>query len=114
VEEWLDFFLTGVCEIAKEAVTTAKEITKLREEDLKKIHALGKTESESALKILPELFKTPIINVARVQEITGYSRAGAGKVIERFIRLGILEQKDENKKYGRSFIYRTYVNIFSK
>lgn len=114
VEEWLEFFLEGVCKIAEESVTTVKEITKLREEDLKKIHALGKVESESALKILPELFKTPIINVAKIQEITGYSRAGAGKVIDRFVKIGILEQKDENKKYGRSFIYRRYVNIFSK
>ncbi|MBM3579572.1 MAG: Fic family protein [Alphaproteobacteria bacterium] len=114
IENWLDFFLTGICEIAEESATTVKEITKLREQDLKKIQALGKTESKSAAKILPELFKTPIINVARIQEITGYTRAGAGKVLDRFIKMGILEQKDESKTYGRSFIYRPYVNIFSK
>lgn len=112
VEKWLDFFLEGVCEIAEEAVLTVKKITKLREEDLAKIHALGKVEAESAMKILPQLFKSPIVNVSRIQDITGYTRAGAKKVIDRLIKMEILEQKDESQKYGRSFIYRRYTNIF--
>jgi Fic family protein len=113
VESWIDFFLDGVIETADEAIEIAKKITVLREEDMKKIQSLGKIESASAIKILPQLFKSPIVNTARISEWTGYGRAGAGKVINRFIGLGILEPKDENKKYGRSFIYRRYVNIFN-
>ena len=113
VESWIDFFLDGVIETADEAIEIAKKITALREEDMKKIQSLGKTEFASAIKILPQLFKSPIVNTARISEWTGFGRAGAGKVINRFIGLGILEPKDENKKYGRSFIYRRYVNIFN-
>ena len=73
---------------------------------------LGKTASESAIAILPKLFQLPIVNVARIQEWTGFTRHDAQKVIDRFSDLGILELKDENKTYGRSFIYRRYVDIF--
>jgi Fic family protein len=113
VEDWVDFFLDGVIETSDEAIETAKKITILREEDMKKIQSLGKTASESAIKILPQLFKLPIVNVSKIADWTGYSNRGALDVVNRLIKIGILEPKDENKKYGRSFIYRRYVNIFN-
>jgi hypothetical protein len=73
---------------------------------------LGKTASENATAKLPKSFQFPIINVAIIQEWTGFTQQGAQKVIDRFVDLGILELKDENKTYGRSFIYRRYVDIF--
>jgi Fic family protein len=79
-----------------------------------KIQSLGKSSAESAAKILPKLFELPIVNVAKIQEWTGFTRQGAQKVIDRFVELGILAQKDENKTYGRSFIYRRYVTIFEE
>lgn len=112
VNQWLEFFLDGVIETALEAIETVKKITILRQEDLGKVHSLGKTASESAIKILPLLFQLPIVNVAKIQEWTGFTRQGAQKVIDRFVNLGILEIKDENKTYGRSFIYRRYTDIF--
>ncbi len=112
VEEWLDFFLDGIIQMSQEAIQTAKRITELREEDMKKIQTLGKTASASAIEILGQLYKLPIVNVSIIEEWTGFTRQGANKVINRFIELGILEPKDENKTYGRSFIYREYVDIF--
>lgn len=113
VDQWLDFFLDGIIETALEAIETVKKITILRETDIKKVHSLGKTASSSAVKILPQLFKLPIVNVAKIQEWTGFTRQGAQKIIDRFVDLEILEQKDKNKTYGRSFIYRRYTDIFN-
>jgi len=114
LNEWLEFFLDGVIETAQEAIETVKKITILREQDMAKVQSLGKTASESAVKILPLLFQLPIVNVTKMQEWTGFTRQGAQKVIDRFVKLGILEQKDENKTYGRSFIYRRYTDIFEE
>jgi len=114
IEPWLDFFLDGVSDTAQQAIETVKQITTLREEDMKKIHSLGKTDADSAIAVMPQLFKLPIVNVAVIQEWTGFTRQGAQKVIDRFVDLGILEQKDETKTYGRSFIYRRYVDIFNE
>ena len=113
VEDWLDFFLDGMIEVSQEAIETVHQITTLREEDMDKIRTLGKTASESAIKVLPQLFKLPIVNVARIQEWIGFSRPGAQKVIDRFVDLGILSQKDESKTYGRSYVYRKYLAIFT-
>lgn len=113
VEPWLDFFLEGTIEISKEAIVTVKKITVLRDEDMRKIQALGKAASKGAIEILHHLYKSPIVNVANIQQWTGFTRQGAQKVIDRFVDLEILEQKDENKTYGRSFYYRRYIDIFN-
>ncbi len=74
---------------------------------------LAKKPSESAMKVLPQLFKLPIVNVRIVQEWTGFTKQGAQNVIDRFIDLEILELKDENVSCGRFYIYKRYVDIFN-
>ena len=114
VEKWLEFMLDGVIETADRAVSTAQAITDLRQEDMEKIQALSKTASESGVVVLRKLFAWPIVNVNTIKDWTGFTRQGAQRVIERFIKLRILEQKDKNENYGRSFMYRRYVDIFTK
>lgn len=112
-DEWVDFFLEGVIEIANEAIDIVDTITQLRESDMKKVQQLGKRASESAVKVLPKLYGQPIVNVALVQKWTGFTRAGAQAVIDRFIDMNIVMPKDKDKKYGQSYMYKTYIDIFS-
>ena len=98
VESWLNFFLDGIIEVAEEAIDTVKQINILRDEDMAKIQSLGKTASESAMKVLPELYKLPIVNNHTIQSWTGFTKQGAQNVIDRFIDLNILQLKDENVK----------------
>jgi len=111
--DWIDFFLDGVIEIANEAIETVGKITVLREKDLLKIQTLGKRASESAALVLPKLYVQPIVTVSVVQKWTGFTRAGAQTVIDRFIEMGILIPKDKGKKYGQSYMYKSYIDIFS-
>lgn len=112
VGSWLHFFLDGVIEIAEESVDIARKVRKLRDEDMAKIQALAKRESESGVLVLSRLFGLPIVNTARVMKWTGFTRAGAQGVIDRFVRLGILALQDEQGTYDRSYIYRRYVDVF--
>jgi len=112
VSGWIDFFLEGVIEIANEAIDMIGKITVLREKDMAKIHTLGKRASESAIKVLPRLYGQPIVNVAVIQKWTGFTRAGAQYVIDRFIDRGILMLKDKGKKYGQSYVHKEYLDIF--
>ena len=86
----------------------------MRDKNINKIQKLGKRASESATLILPKLYAQPIVNVSLVQEWTGFTRAGAQTVIDRFIRMNILIQKDKDKKYGQSYIFKEYIDIFSE
>src|SRR3989339_369862 len=112
VADWTNFFLDGVIEIANEAITIVDKITLLREKNISKVQALGKRASESATVILPKLYGQPIVNVNVIQKWTGFTRAGAQTVIDRFIQMGILTPKDKDNKYGQSYVYKEYINLF--
>lgn len=114
VSAWVDFFLDGVIEIAGEAIDIVGKITTIREKDMLRIQTLGKRSSESSTLVLPKLYEQPIVNVATIQKWTGFSRVGAQSVINRFIEMGILTPKDKGKKYGQSYIYKKYTDIFAE
>lgn len=114
IKEWVQFFLSGVSEIAKEAINIVHKITKLRERDILQIQSMDKRSSKSAISVLPKLFELPIVDVSTIQKWTGFSWNGAQKLIDRFVDLGILSLRDVNKKYNKSYIYKDYVDIFYK
>ncbi|MDD3999260.1 MAG: Fic family protein, partial [Candidatus Shapirobacteria bacterium] len=93
IAEWIDFFLDGVIEIANEAIETVGKITTLRQNNIELIQKLGKRAAESATIVLPKLYGQPIVNVSTVMRWTGFTRAGAQRVIDRFIEMKILVPK---------------------
>jgi len=112
--EWLDFFLTGVIETANNGIIVSKKIRSIRDRDMEKIQALAKRESESSMKVLRFLFKNPIITTRNIMETTGFSRPGSQKVVDRFVKLNILERYhyDEKKDYDRKYMYKEYFDAF--
>lgn len=112
---WIDFFLDGVIDTAQSAIAISKQITKIREMDMEKLQRLGKSSAHSGVIVLQNLFKQPIVDVGKVQEWLGYStRSGAQQVINRFIDLNILVLRDPNQKYGRTYAYKAYLELFEK
>lgn len=114
VDAWINFFLDGVIETANDSILISKQITNLREDDMTRIQALAKRESESGTLILRKLYAQPIVSTKTIMEWTGFTRAGAQKAIDRFVKLGILSLKDKKETYDRTYIYRKYVDIFMK
>lgn len=112
IEEWIEFFLEGVVETAEEAIMIATEIAVLRDNNLTKIQQFGKRASESALVVLPKLYAQPIINVKLVTLWTGFTREGAQRIVNRLVEIGILVPKNKDKKYGQSYVYKDYIDIF--
>ena len=68
VEEWIDFFLDGIIEIARESIETSKQIDTLRDEDMQKIQSLGKREAGSGVKLLNFLFSEPLVTTNTVSK----------------------------------------------
>jgi len=112
VVEWLDFFLDGVIDIAGEAILTVEKITALRDRDYLGVQSLGKRSAESACLVLPRLFAQPIVDAKTISEWTGFTRQGTQKLIDRFIKLGILTPRDEAVKYSQLYVYQDYLDIF--
>jgi Fic family protein len=110
---WIEFFLKGVIQVSQEAISISNKIIDLREKDLHKISGLGRA-SKNAIVLLKNLYKIPIVNVAKIQEFTGFSREGANRLVRRLVKLNILVPKDKNVQYGRIFIYKDYLNLFEE
>lgn len=111
IDEWLEFFLDGVAEIANSSIETCTQITSLRDRDFAKMQKLGRKSAESTLEIIRKLFSQPIIGVAEIINWTGYSPQGAYNVITRLENLGILEPLG-NTDYGQKYVYADYYEIF--
>jgi len=113
INNWLKFFLEGVRLVSEEAVVTAKNITELREDSLRKVSQFGKN-SPVALKLLEKLFSMPIVDAKTAQEITGISsKANINALIAKFIKAKILYEMT-GKTRNRRYIYKDYVSQFSK
>ncbi len=112
VEGWIDFFLDGVIETAAESIAITGKIRRLRDSDMSKILALAKRESESGVSVLQKLFGSPIVTTKKIMEWTEFTRAGAQKVIDRFIQLEILDTQDKKGTYDKKYAYRKYIDIF--
>ena len=112
IESWTDFFLDGVIAIAKEFIEIFERTNKLRDEDMAKIGEQSSRTTPSNRLVLDKLFERPVVTSKIVMDWTGFTRANAQAVIERFVKLGILEVHDTTAKYGRNYIYRRYVDLF--
>ncbi len=113
IDPWLNFFLKGVCQVAESATQTARDINKLRENDQAAVSSLPAKRLKSANKLYRKLFTAPIITVAQVEGLTGLSRPSANGLVDEFVRLGILSQRDKERSYGREFEYKSYLSLFT-
>lgn len=113
IVSWLDFFLKGIVRVAEEAIETSNKVIELREKDLYKVSELGRA-SKNAIVLLKNLYKIPIINVRKIEEVMDLSREAANQLVDRFVKLGILAPKDKGKRYGRLFVYKDYLSLFEE
>lgn len=110
---WLDFFLKGIVRVAEEATQTSNKVIELREKDLQKVSELGRA-GKNAIVLLKNLYKIPIINVRKIEEVADLSREAANQLVDRFVKMGILALKDKGQKYGRLFVYKEYLGLFDE
>jgi cell filamentation protein, protein adenylyltransferase len=111
ISGWLNFFLDGVAIISSEAIEISKKINILWKENEVKVKSLGRRTKTAGI-VLENLYKLPIVDVKKIEKWTGLSRPRANELVQKFIELGILEQRDKSVKYGREFWYKDYLHLF--
>ena len=110
-ESWLNFFLEGVAETAKDAKKTLIEINTLFTHDSEKVNALGRA-SPSAVIILTEFKKKPVLNITEITSRTGFTKPTAISIVKRLIELGIVKNISE-KKWGQIYAYSGYIKLLA-
>lgn len=111
IEAWLKFFLMGMIETSEKAVATARQIIDLRNNHLNTVAGLGKS-SEKGVLLLNALYRKPIVAVKSVQRIVSLSNPNALSLVDKFVKLGILQELTGRKR-NRFFSYRDYVSLFT-
>jgi Fic family protein len=111
-EEWLDFFVEGVAEVATEATNTARSILSLREQDRGRIASLGR-RSGNAHRLLDWLFRQPVVTVKLVQQVLKISQPAANALIASMVKARILTEITGYRR-NRRFSYDRYLGLFKE
>jgi Fic family protein len=111
-EAWLDFFLTGVTTTADQAVSAARRIRTLLDEDRGKIESLGRSAA-SVLRVFQHAQTTPILSIGGAATRTCISFPTVASAVERLRRLGILREIT-GKRRERFFVYQRYLAILNE
>ena len=62
--------------------------------------------------VLENLYKVPIVSVRKIEDWTGLSRVQANELVNKFVEIGVLTQKNKDIEYGREFWYKEYLGLF--
>ena len=111
-EEWVEFFLEGVAEVAAQAVSTAGRLLALFQEHQRQFQLMPRTAG-SALRVLDHLQRHPVTSVQAVVDDTGMAFHTAQRMLITLQKAGVVNEST-GKKYGRLYTYTRYVEIMNE
>ena len=109
--QWMKFFLVGVIETSQKSIETLDAIMKLRDETEDLLQTLGSRYNNAQL-IINQLYKSPIINIEKAQEVTGLSLPTIYKLMDDLKKLAIVDEIS-GKHRGKLFSFAKYLNLFN-
>jgi len=112
IEGWLRFFLEGVTETSKQALSTAKKIIKIREKHKDVVIDMGRAAINGNI-LLNKLYRSPMVRIKDVEKLTGLSNPNAIILVKKFEEAGLLKEITKRQR-NRIYIYNEYVNLFSR
>lgn len=111
-EVWLEFFLIGVKEVAEQANSAARRITKIFENDAEKITKLSRAAA-TARKVHDVMRQRPIVTVALVMELCDTTAPTATNALSNLIELEIVREIT-GKERGRVYAYTEYLEVLDE
>lgn len=109
--QWIKFFLEAVSQTCGVASRSLQQIMQLRRDcEGDRIIHLGK-KAPNAKKLLDYLFTQPVITAQNVFEALGVSSVSSYKILDDFLRVGILKEATGFKR-NRFFMFQEYLDIF--
>ncbi len=112
-EQWLKFFVKGICEISKNSISSIQKIVKLKNKDINKIRDIKKGNISNLLVVYEYILKHPFITSDDVKKILDVSTPTINKLLETLLELNILELVEDKKRY-KNYVYKEYVDILSE
>lgn len=110
INQWVRYFLEGVCDISKYTVLKLKEVDDLNNRCEEKIKRLTKSHV-NASKLLKLLFRKLFVRVSDVAEALDVDYQVANGLIKSFVKAGILVKG--NQKRNVTYMFAEYLSIFA-
>jgi len=111
-ESWIEFFLIGVAETARQAIDTAQRSLALFERDRERIEQMDR-KSNSALVTHRQLRRRPALSINFLTMTESFSYQTARRAIEALESLGIVREITGRQR-DRFFAYGEYLDILSE
>jgi Fic family protein len=110
--KWLDFFLQGVRDTAKQAARMAVSIDRLFRKDKEKIELFGRGAA-SALLIYRYAQANPLFSIKNAAREMKVSFPTTSSAVARMSKAGILRESS-GKRRDRLFLYENYLDILNQ
>ncbi len=111
IGQWFKFFLEGVIDTAKRAVTTFKAIFELQKNMETRLEPLGNRASD-ALKVIQYMYSDPVIDAKLVAFIIDKSSVSAYKLISDMEDIGIIKEMTGAQR-KKLYIFHDYIVLFN-
>jgi len=105
---WLRFFLTGVAEMAQDAMSRARELMELREKFRKRL-----ADKPRALALLDELFVNPYVTVARAELALKVSNPTARQAVALLQKHRMLKEVS-GRQWGKLYLAQPILDVIEK
>lgn len=112
LEGWVEFFLAGVHEVARDGDATARKIQRLREEH-RELIAAQLSNSPTAHVLLETLLEQPSMSVRQVEQSIDRSYTAANQLVAQFEQLGLLVEVTGQSR-NRRYHYKPYLDLFGE
>ena len=106
--EWIRFFAQGVADECLDAIRRAKRLLDLWQSYRLKMQT--RSQSSAALRLIDELFASPITTISRAKDLLGVTYKAAQNNIEKLEAAGILRETTK-KQRNRIYVARRRGNM---
>lgn len=111
-EAWLTFFAVGVREMAEGAVTTARRLHEIAEEDRTIIGSMGR-KAGSVLRVLQVLQSRPVASAPFLAESTKLSPPAVSGALRALLEAKIIRERTGRKR-DRIYVYKEYLDLMNR
>jgi Fic family protein len=111
-EDWVRFFMHGVAETAEQAVSTARRILILFEEDRGPLATLGR-QASAALRLHDTMKRRPIASIGQLAERASMSVPSTTQALGNLQRLGLVREATGRPR-GKVFVYQRYLDLLNE
>jgi Fic family protein len=109
--QWLKYFLVGIDQTATQAAQALSAVLDLKAEKENEIRLNYGRRSNSAIKLLDELFRNPVTTVEQASVTCDLSFKAANDLVSLFNKHKILMELTGQSR-NRIFVFKSYLNIF--